>query len=124
MPVSPPRHLDIHLANTCTVHTTIRALVKFDISNNDLYAAGGKAIAEGLKNNHIMTELNLADNSLGKVGTRYDAAADMSGVIAISNAIPTMGALASLDLSQNGISESESSRINTVCKAKSISLKV
>ena len=63
-----------------------------------------------------LKKLNIASNKL-----YYP---DLSGVAAISNAIPTMGALASLDLSQNGISESESSRMNAFCEAKSISLKV
>ena len=34
------------------------ALVKFDISNNKIRAEGGKALAEALKNNQVMTELN------------------------------------------------------------------
>jgi len=78
-------------------------LVKFDISNNGVCAAGGKAIAEGLKNNHILKEFNLAGNSLGKVGTTFDAAADISGVIAISDTLLTMGALTSLNISANSI---------------------
>ena len=80
-----------------------RALAKFDISRNGLCAAGGKAIVKDLKHNHNMTELNLAGNNLGKVGTQYNAAADMSGVIAISDAIPTMGALVTFDISANSL---------------------
>ena len=163
------------------------ALAKIDISNNKLCAAGGKALAEALSGNEVMTELNIASNHLGSKKAYGDA--DMSGVSAISDAIPTMGALvkltmganhirgaeagkalgaaiaantvlkeldlskqgqyfdnndrldapfakefaiglstngalASLDLSQNSISESESSRIKAVCEVKSISLKV
>ena len=79
-----------------------RALVKFDISKNGLYAAGGKALAEALNGNQVMTELNLAGNSLGLV-TR-NGAADMSGVIAVSDAIPTMGAMTSLNISKNNLS--------------------
>ena len=88
-------------ANTCTVHTTIRALVKFDISSNYVYAAGGKALAAALNGNQVMTELNLAGNSLGLVEQYGDA--DMSRVVAISNAIPTMGALTSLNISSNSL---------------------
>ena len=71
----------------------IRALVKFTISDNDLRAEGGKALAEALKDNTIMKELNIANNNLS-----YDADAntDMSGIIAISDAIPTMGAMATI----------------------------
>ena len=61
------------------------ALVKFDISNNDIMRDGAQALAEALKDNQVMKELNIARNPL-----YYP---DMSGVFAISNAIPTMGAL-------------------------------
>ena len=88
-------------------------MTKFDISKNGLWEAGTKTIAEALKGNSIMTELNIADNLMGK-----------GGAVDIAKTIPTMGALASLDLSQNSISESESSRIKAVCEVKSISLKV
>jgi Ran GTPase-activating protein (RanGAP) involved in mRNA processing and transport len=77
-----------------------RVLVKFTISDNNLRAEGGKALAKALKNNTIMKELNIAKNYLG-----YDANGcdDMSGVIAISNAIPTMGALKKLLMAKNRI---------------------
>ena len=65
--------------------------VKFDISNSNVCAAGGKALAAALNANQVMTELNLACNSLGLV--KQFSGADLSGVIAISDAIPTMGAL-------------------------------
>ena len=67
------------------------ALVKFDISKNQIYAVGGKAIAEALTGNQVMTELNIAGTDLGKKD--WQQTADMAGVIAISDAIPTMGAL-------------------------------
>ena len=54
---------------------------------------------EALNGNQVMTELNLAGNSLGLV--KWKGAADMSGVIAVSDAIPTIGALTSLDISKN-----------------------
>ena len=72
----------------------------FDISVNSLCAEGGKILAEALKDNNVMTELNISDNELAE---DEDGDTDMSGVIAISNAIPTMGALASLDISSNSL---------------------
>ena len=78
---------------------TMVALVKFDISNNKLNAAGGKALAEALHGNQVMTELNLSSNELGSKGDFFNTA-DLSGVSAISNAIPTMGALTHLDISR------------------------
>ena len=53
------------------IHLAIRALAKFDISKNALCAAGGTALAKGLKNNQIITELNLADNRLGAEGVQH-----------------------------------------------------
>ena len=78
-----------------------RALVKFNISKNNLFAEGTKLAAQALKGNQIMTELNISGNYMGwKDG---NGASDTSGIIAISNAIPTMGALTSLDISKNRI---------------------
>jgi hypothetical protein len=77
------------------------ALTKFDISKNCLCAAGGKAVAEGLKDNQVITELNIASNRLG-CKTRYDSDdADMSGVVALADVIPDMGAMTSLNLAHN-----------------------
>ena len=78
--------------------------MKFDISDNDLRAEGGKALGEALKDNQVMQELNIASNMLiYKADAKSDADTDMSGVIAISDAIPTMGALTSLNISNNKI---------------------
>jgi Ran GTPase-activating protein (RanGAP) involved in mRNA processing and transport len=76
----------------------MRAMTKFDISSNDLPAEGGKALAAGLKGNQAITELNISDNRLGQNSVYGE---DTSGVIAIANAIPDMGALLSLNLATN-----------------------
>ena len=78
------------------------ALVKLNISKNQLYAAGGRAIAEALVGNRVITELNIAGNYLGKK-KRRDRTGDTSGIVALCNAIPSMRALSSLDVSQNRI---------------------
>jgi hypothetical protein len=57
------------------------------LKSNSLRCGGGKALAECLKGNQAITELNLADNSLTNYGT------DMSGVIALADVIPDMGAI-------------------------------
>ena len=74
------------------------ALVKFDVSKNRFRAAGGKALAGALKGNSVMQELNISSNDLG-YNSNYK-----SGIIAISDAIPTMGALVKFDISENEIS--------------------
>jgi hypothetical protein len=71
-------------------------LTKFDISMNNLYAAGAKALAEGLKGNQFMTELNLAGNKMGEECGKYAAKADMSGIIALADVILGMGAISTL----------------------------
>jgi hypothetical protein len=76
------------------------ALTKFDISNCGLRAEGGKALAVALKGNDVMTELNVAGNELG---LKSDGSNCDTGIIAIADAIPDMGALTSLDISGNGI---------------------
>jgi hypothetical protein len=75
-------------------------LTKLDISKNNLWAEGGRALAVGLNVNQVMTELNIAGNMLtaNASGTAYD---DMSGVAAVANTISGMGTLTSLDLSLN-----------------------
>jgi Ran GTPase-activating protein (RanGAP) involved in mRNA processing and transport len=78
------------------------ALLVLSLKSNNLQAAGGKALAEGLKGNQVITELNAANNNLGVtsgVGT------DMSGVIALADIIPDMGALTSLNLANNSLGD-------------------
>ena len=80
-------------------------MTSLNVSNNNLTnygrnMSGIEALAAALNGNQVMTELNLAGNSLGLVEQYGDA--DMSGVIAVSDAI-TMGALTSLNVSNNNL---------------------
>jgi hypothetical protein len=87
-------------------------LTKFDISTNNLYAAGAKALVEGLQGNQVMTELNLAGNELGKEAPgMFGQKADMSGIIALADIIPGMGALTSLILKDNRLLTVEAGKI-------------
>jgi Ran GTPase-activating protein (RanGAP) involved in mRNA processing and transport len=54
---------------------------------------GTKLLAEALTGNQIMTELNLSSNHMTADG--------LSGVVALADAIPDMGALLFLDISDN-----------------------
>ena len=74
------------------------AILVLSVRSNNLRADGGKVLAEGLKGNTVITELDISSNALG-VDSFYEP--DMSGIIALVNAIPYMGALTSLDLSSN-----------------------
>jgi hypothetical protein len=67
------------------------------LKSNNLRSDGGKALAEGLKGNQVITELNIADNNLTNTGN------DMSGVIALADVIPDMGGLSVLNLASNNL---------------------
>jgi Ran GTPase-activating protein (RanGAP) involved in mRNA processing and transport len=73
-------------------------LLKFDISNNNIGAEGGNALAAVLKDNQVITDLNFTSNHLG-------ANSDMSGVIAIAAVIGGMGGLTSLHLANNELGQ-------------------
>jgi hypothetical protein len=70
------------------------------LKGNNLYAAGCKALAEGLKGNQVITELNIASNSLGWTN---GVGADMSGVVALADIISDMRAMTSLNLASNSL---------------------
>jgi hypothetical protein len=98
-------------------------LTKFDISTNTLYAAGANALLKGLKGNQAMTELNLAGNELCKApGRMFFTNADMSGIIALANIIPGMGALTKLDISSNHIGAGQERDLQRICVAGGIEL--
>ena len=82
-----------------------RSLVKFDVSKSSLCADGATLVAAALQDNHVMTDLNISDNHMTLGGSNISRAGsnyrEMSGVVAMSNAIPTMGALTSLNISNN-----------------------
>eukprot|EP00935_MAST-01C_sp_MAST-1C-sp1_P002511 g2511.t1 len=122
-------HLDLDLTPGSTAvvcgysyyNTTKGALVKFNISSNALSAEGTKAVAKALKGNNSMTELNISSNNMTCDSQGY-VGKDMSGVTDIANAIPTMGALASLDIRFNDIPSDQQSTIKSICANKSIAL--
>ena len=59
-----PHHPDIHFANTRTVHTTIRALTRLNISNNKAASKeAGKALATALAINSSLKELDVSRNT-------------------------------------------------------------
>jgi Ran GTPase-activating protein (RanGAP) involved in mRNA processing and transport len=95
------------------------AMMKIDISSNCLCAAGGKALAEALKNNHVVTELSIASNYLG---TADGDKLDMSGVIALANAIPDMRALTKLNTSNNCMPPEQKGELQRICTAGGIEL--
>ena len=83
---------------------TMGTLMKFDISINDLYEEGTKVLARALTGNQVLTELNISNNYM-TYGYSVKDYAQMAGMIAIADTIPTMKALTSLDISWNHIGE-------------------
>ena len=81
-------------------------MVTFDIGTNELRAGGAKALAKALKDHHVLQKLNIANNQLIlKDDAKKVSDIDPSGIIAISEAISTMRALAILDISHNYVSD-------------------
>ena len=74
--------------------------MKFDISDNNLYEEGTKALAEALTGNQVMAELNIS-SSIGTTVALPKGGGQMAWVGAIADAIPTMGALTTLDVRNN-----------------------
>jgi hypothetical protein len=72
----------------------MRALTSLDISKSYLYAEGTKLLAEALKSNQIMTAFNISSNFVTEGG--------MSGVVALADAIPDMGAISQFTFSGDG----------------------
>jgi Ran GTPase-activating protein (RanGAP) involved in mRNA processing and transport len=82
--------LDIPFAGITALANAIPdmgALLVLSLQSNNLCAAGGKALAEGLKANQVITELNIASNRLGYKTLYNTDGIDMSGVIALADVI-------------------------------------
>jgi hypothetical protein len=101
------------------------ALSVLSLKSNDLRASGGKALAEGLKGNTVITKLDISSINLG-IDSNYDQ--DMSGVVALADAIPDMGALSILNTSKNDMKGAEAGKAlgdalatNTVLKELDLS---
>jgi hypothetical protein len=82
------------------------------LESNNIWAAGGKALAGGLKGNNVITELNIEQTTIW-VLTPAVGVIFMSGVIALADVIPDMGALSSLSLKPNGLLNKKSGRGGT-----------
>jgi hypothetical protein len=114
---------------------------ELNLSKKNLSAGCGVLVANEFSDMRALLSLNISDNQLvGKKGTgRFtektcysdgdtdDEAEeitepDFSGVIAIANAIPDMGALTKLDLSSNDIGAEQEGGLQRICVAGGIEL--
>ena len=104
-------------------HKDNGALVKLDISKNNICIEGTKAVAEALKGNQTMTELNISSTS--STWSHYENYhGNMSGVIAICDSIPTMGALQKLIMANNRMATKEGGKVLGQALAQNKVLKV
>jgi Leucine-rich repeat (LRR) protein len=90
------------------------------LKSNGLCADGGKALAKGLKGNTVITELGISSNDLGE---NSDYEPDMSGVIALADAIPDMTALSLLSLKDNRLATKEGGKALAQALASNSTLK-
>jgi Leucine-rich repeat (LRR) protein len=105
----------------CDEWSVTQDTTELDVSGKDLQAAGAALLGGVISNNGALKSLDISSNNLvGKKGTgRYETVdaeysdesdeeeeimePDFSGIIAIANAIPDMGAMTSLNLASNGL---------------------
>jgi hypothetical protein len=80
------------------------------MNSNHLEVDGGKALAEGLRGNSVITELNIADNNLAYYGE------DMSGIIILANVIKDMGAISSVNLLKNDMGTDQAQALVSILK--------
>jgi hypothetical protein len=99
--VNAPPDISLNIPPFAT--SDIRALLKFDISTNNLSAAGTKLLVEALKGNTTVTELNISSNHMTGDVRGLITYGGMSGVVALADVIPDMGALTKLDISNSDI---------------------
>ena len=82
------------------------------MSSNNLGVDGGKVLADGLKGNNVITELNIADNNLADYGE------DMSGIITLADVIKDMGALSVANVMGNKIGKEQLAKLQEIMRAK------
>jgi hypothetical protein len=65
-----------------------------------------------------MAELNLAGNEMGKDSKNWDAKSDTSGVAALADVIPGMGAIVSVNLLKNNIPVEQAQELVKIMQSK------
>ena len=84
-------------------HKDEGAMTVLNVNKNNLWAPGLKHLAEALAHNQTLTELDISENSATESASV--SSGDMSGIIALANAIPDMGALSVLSLKKNSLGQ-------------------
>jgi hypothetical protein len=92
-------------------------LLSLDISRNKLRVEGTKLLAKALESNQTMTLLNISSNTMTFDGKK---SGDMSGVAALADVLPGMGAMSSLNLTHNRLGAEGATNITTAVEVKTI----
>jgi hypothetical protein len=92
------------------------ALLVLNLASNNLFAEGIELLAEALKGNQIMTELNVSGNFATWDGNKHG---EMSGVIALADAIPDMRAISLVNLLMNNIGVVQAKALVSILKEHS-----
>jgi hypothetical protein len=85
------------------------------LKSNNLHADGGKALAKGLKGNTVITQLDISSNALGLDSNYHE---DMSGVIALADAIPGMRALSVTNVMGNRIGKEQLAKLQEIMRSR------
>jgi hypothetical protein len=103
----------------------MEALSSLNLATNRFRAEGTKLLAEVLRGNKIMTELNISNNSAthgeqtwgdGRIiGNKHG---EMSGIIALADAIPDMEALSIANVMGNRIGKEMLSKFQEIIRSK------
>jgi Ran GTPase-activating protein (RanGAP) involved in mRNA processing and transport len=86
------------------------AMTSLDVSENKLLAKGTELLAVALKGNQTLTALNISSNDMTNGG--------MSGVIALADDIPDMGALLSTNFLGNKIPVEQARKVVEIMQSK------
>jgi hypothetical protein len=93
----------------------MRALLLLNLSRNNLWVEGTKLLAEALKGNQMMTELDLSSNAATYDGNKNG---EMSGIIALADTIKDMGALSATNVMGNRIGKEQLAKLQEIMRSK------
>ena len=117
-----PHHPDTHFANTCTVHTTIRALTSLNISKNGLLTKeAGKVLGDMLKANSVLKELDVSGSGEDMWSSEKDGPGFAKELAA---GVSTNGALTSLNLAGNSLEAEGAKHIAEAIKSNVSALRL
>ena len=108
------------------IRLTIRAMTSLHIGNNNIPVKNMNeiiAIVEAKPAMKVLCAVPFRDKTITELDVSGQSLG-VEGALVIRRYLENNGALASLDLSQNSVPDSEMEQIKTLCQSKEISLKI